>query len=142
MFMLILSIWDFPCGSVVKNLPAMQETQVQSLGQEDPLDGAWQPSPVFLPGEFHGQRNLVGYGPCSCKESDTAEVTEQPLTYIYLYGGNTVDGVLLPTSFQLCILWCQVKNHNLEFNPPMKPVVKHLPAHHCSKPTKSCLIIY
>ena len=61
--MLILSIWDFPCGSVVKNLPAMQETQVQSLGQEDPLEGAWQPSPVFLPGEFHGQRNLVGYGP-------------------------------------------------------------------------------
>ena len=32
-----------------------------------------------------------------------------------------------------------VKNHNLEFNPPMKPVVKHLPAHHCSKPTKSLL---
>ena len=29
---------DFPGGSVVKNLPAMQETQVQSLGQEDPLE--------------------------------------------------------------------------------------------------------
>jgi len=28
----------FPCGSVVKNLPAMQEMQVQSLGQEDPLE--------------------------------------------------------------------------------------------------------
>ena len=34
------------------NLPAMQETGVQSLGREDPLEGrAWQPTPVFLPGE-------------------------------------------------------------------------------------------
>ena len=38
-----------------KNLPAVQETQVQSLGQEDPLEKEWQPTPVFLPGEFHGQ---------------------------------------------------------------------------------------
>ena len=40
-----------------------------------------------------------------CKESDTTEVTENALTYIYQYGGNTVYGVLLYclTSFQLCI---------------------------------------
>ena len=31
----------------------------------------FQNTSVFLPGEFHGQRNLVGYGPCGCKESDT-----------------------------------------------------------------------
>ena len=30
----------------------------------------WQPAPVFLPGEFHGQRSLVGYSPWGCKESD------------------------------------------------------------------------
>ena len=47
----------------VKNLPTMQETQVQSLGQEDPLEEAWQPTPVFLPGESHGQRSLAGYTP-------------------------------------------------------------------------------
>ena len=33
----------------------------------------WQPSPVFLPGEFHGQRSLVGYNPWGHKESDTIE---------------------------------------------------------------------
>ena len=33
----------------------------------------WQPTPVFLPGEFHGQRSLVGYSPWSRKESDTIE---------------------------------------------------------------------
>ena len=32
------SLWDFPVAQMVKNLPAMQETQVQSLGQEDPLE--------------------------------------------------------------------------------------------------------
>ena len=31
----------------------------------------WRPTPVFLPGEFHGQRNPVGYSPWGCKESDT-----------------------------------------------------------------------
>ena len=34
---------------------------------------AWQPTPVFLPGESHGQRILVGYSPWGCKESDTTE---------------------------------------------------------------------
>ena len=33
----------------------------------------WQSTPVFLPGEFHGQRSLVGYGPQDRKESDTTE---------------------------------------------------------------------
>ena len=44
----------------VKRLPAMQETQVQSLGWEDPLE---KEMAVFLPGESYGQRNLVGYSP-------------------------------------------------------------------------------
>ena len=36
---------------------------------------AWQPTPVFLPGESHGQKSLVGYGPQGCKESDVTEET-------------------------------------------------------------------
>ena len=44
---------------------------VQSLGQEDPLEEEWQPTPVFLPGESHGQRILVGYSPWGHKELDT-----------------------------------------------------------------------
>ena len=38
-----------------------------------PWRRAWQPTPVFLPGKFHGERSLVGYSPCSCKESDQTE---------------------------------------------------------------------
>ena len=48
----------------------MQENSVKSLGQEDPLEKEWQPNPVFLPGESHGERSLVGYSPWSHKELD------------------------------------------------------------------------
>ena len=35
----------------------------------------WQPTPVFVPGKFHGQRSLAGYSPWGYKELDTAEHT-------------------------------------------------------------------
>ena len=58
----------------VKNLPAMQKTLVRSLGWGDsPGEGNGLPTPVFLPGEFHGQRSLVGYNLWACKESDMAD---------------------------------------------------------------------
>ena len=50
-----------------KNLPAMQETRVQSLNQEDTLEKEMA-TPVFLPGEFHGQRSLVGDSPWGPRE--------------------------------------------------------------------------
>ena len=63
----------FPSGSDVKNLPAMQETSVQSQVGKIPWRRAWQPTPVVLPGYFHGQRSLVGYSPWGCKGLDGAE---------------------------------------------------------------------
>ena len=64
----LLSYVGFPDGSAVRNLPAMQETQVRSLGWEDPPEEEMQPTPVFLPGESHGQRSLATYSPWGCKE--------------------------------------------------------------------------
>ena len=63
----------------VKHLSAVQETQVPSLGLEDPCSRGMAATPVFLAGEFHGQRSLVGYSPWGRKESDT---TDQ-LTHIH-----------------------------------------------------------
>ena len=60
-------------AQMVKNLPAMQKTWVQSLGQEDPWRKEWQPTQVFLPGEFYGHRSLVGYSPWGCKKLDMTE---------------------------------------------------------------------
>ena len=47
----------------------MQETQVGKI----PWRREWQPTPVFLPGEFYGQRSLAGYRHWGRKESDTTE---------------------------------------------------------------------
>lgn len=51
---------------MLKNLLAMPEIWVQALGGEDP-------TPVFLPAEFHGQSSLAGDSPCNPKESNTTE---------------------------------------------------------------------
>ena len=47
---------------MIKNLPAVQETRVQSLGQEDPWRREWLLTRVFLPGQIHGQKSLVDMG--------------------------------------------------------------------------------
>ena len=61
---------------MVKNPPAVQETQVQSVGGEIPRR-IWQLTPAFLPGEFHGQRSLVGLQAMGL-QSDMTEVPEHP----------------------------------------------------------------
>ena len=57
--------------------------QSPSLGQEDTWRRAWQPIPVLLSGESHGQRNLVGYSPWSRKESDMTEATQHTQVYLH-----------------------------------------------------------
>ena len=44
-----------------------------TLSWEDPKRREWQPTPVFLPRESHGQSNLAGYSPWGCKELDMPE---------------------------------------------------------------------
>ena len=46
-------------AQTVKNLPAMRETWLQSLSREDPLEKEMTTTPLFMPGEFHGQRSLM-----------------------------------------------------------------------------------
>ena len=65
---------------MVTNPPTTQETQVHFLGQEDPLEKRRATTPIFLPGESHGQRSLVGYSPEGHKESDMTEVTEHSVS--------------------------------------------------------------
>ena len=60
--------WASLMAKMVKNLPAMREPQFQSLGQEDPLEKKMLPTPVFLPGESHGQMSLAGYSPWGGRE--------------------------------------------------------------------------
>ena len=60
-------------AQMAKNLPTIQETRIQSLVGKITWKREWQPTPVLLPAESHGQRALVGYSPWGYKELDTAE---------------------------------------------------------------------
>ena len=65
----------FPGSSVVKN-PPTSAGDIRDMGSiprsgRFPWRRKWQPTPIFLPGKFHGQRSLVGYSPWGLKESDT-----------------------------------------------------------------------
>ena len=76
--LLLLSLWGFPGDAVVKNPSAMQKTQDAGpipWAGKIPWSRIRQPTPVLLPGKFHGQRSLEGYSPRSHKELDTTEVT-------------------------------------------------------------------
>ena len=64
---------------MVKNQPA-NAGDIRDSGliwvRKIPWRRAWQPTPVFLTGEPPGQRNLSGYSPWGCKESDMTELSE------------------------------------------------------------------
>ena len=91
----------FPGGAIDKE-PACQCKRLKRH-MFDPWVGkipwrrAWQPTLVFLPGEFHRQRSLVGYSPLGCKELDTTEVAHKySIVHIYhiFFSHSSVDGYL------------------------------------------------
>ena len=73
-------IWKgFPVTLVEKGLPdeaaRCKRCRFDPWVRKIPWRRTWQPTPVFLPGESHGQRSLEGYSPWGHRESDTTEVT-------------------------------------------------------------------
>ena len=99
--------WASLVAQLVKNLPVVQKACVQSLAWKDTLEKGifpFLPTPVFWPGEFHGQRSLAGYSPWGHKESDMTErfhYKDQKIdqwnriksiqTDLYMYGQLVLD---------------------------------------------------
>ena len=101
----------------IKNLPAMEETQVWSLGGKIPWRRDWLPTPIFVPEKPHGQRNLVCYSPWGIKELDmtdqlSTETSTQKYTHIYVYLYVRIlllfNSVILFTLQDLCIPFASV----------------------------------
>ena len=67
---------------MVKDLPALQKTQVRSLGREDPLEKGMATHSSIPACEFHGQRSLVGFSPYRVVEFDTTEATTHTHTQL------------------------------------------------------------
>ena len=62
---------------------------------------AWQPTPVFLPGESYGQRSLAGYSPWGCKESDRTEcLTLSSTSFKSIHSMSFRSEVLLTTGYK------------------------------------------
>ena len=83
--MVFANKWDFPGGTSGK-VPACLCRRQKRLGF-DPWGGKmpWRRNtPVLLPGESHGQRNLAGYSPQGCKEPDTTEAKKYRYVYILI----------------------------------------------------------
>ena len=69
-------MWASLVAQTVKSLPAMWETQVQSLGWQDSLEKGMASHSRILAGEFHGQRSLVGYSPWGRKEFTQIQLSD------------------------------------------------------------------
>ena len=84
-----------------------------------PWNKKWLPTPVFLPGKFHGQRNLVGYSPWSSKESDTTECVRAH-THTHPILRYTVSSYQLSVLHRVVCTW-QSQSPNL--SPPMEAII-------------------
>ena len=73
MMMSAAQVWASLVAQRIKCLPAMQETRFDPWVGKIPWRREWQPSPVLLPGESHGQKSLAGYSPWGHKELDMTE---------------------------------------------------------------------
>ena len=126
----------FPGGSVVKNLPAIQKTQFQSLGREDPLEkGMATHSSILVWRIPWTERSLMCYSPGGNKELDTTEqltldrreytISLLDSTELYLYLCHGIDcfipcvihcsclieifRIILPLPNQICIILITVQ---------------------------------
>ena len=81
-FYAIVWIWASLVAQTVINLPGIQEFDpwVRRISWRK----EWLATPVFLPGEFHGQRSLTGYSPCSHRELDRQYFTCLQLINIWV----------------------------------------------------------
>jgi len=93
-----------PVAQMVKRLPTMWETRVQTLGREGLLEKKWQPTPVFLPGKSHGGRSLVGYSPWGLR------VRHERLHFLFPWQSSGWDSALA-----LLRAWIQSQFGELQF---------------------------
>ena len=103
----------FPDGLDVKHPPAMQETGIYPWVGKIPWRRKWQPTPVFLPGESHGQRSLTGYSTWSQRvghdwETNWWRMVSVCLNHWSLAGLKSQDGcfmtplcLVIPVSFSI-----------------------------------------
>ena len=97
-------------AQMVKRLPAMQESQVQSLGWEDSLEKVMA---THSSGETCGQRSLVSYNPWGCKDSETTEQLKHTHTHTQSHGlfsviNSATINTLIHVSWYFCVSFSKI----------------------------------
>ena len=134
---------SFPGGSIVKNPPATQETQVQSLSWKDPGRRKWQPTPIVLPGKLYEQRSLVGYSSCNFKDLDaTGWLSKHALKYMSTHvHSSIIDSSQMAEATKMSTKgYPSLKNKSVQFSSvtqscltlcnPMECSMPGFPVHH------------
>ena len=78
-------------AQMVKNLPQCRRPGFDHWVGKIPWRGEWPPTPVFLPGEYHGQRSLAGYSPWGRKELDMTERLTHTHTHTHTTRQNFIN---------------------------------------------------
>ena len=91
-------IWTSQVALVVKKNQPSSQCRRCWVGKI-PWRRAWQATPIFLPGESHGQRSLVGYSPWGLKESDTTEQLSSHISSVQ-FSHSVVSDSLRPHELQ------------------------------------------
>ena len=87
-------------AQTAKNLPSMQETGFDPWVRKIPWRREWQPTTVFLPWEFRGQRSLASSSSWGCRESDTTDLPTLSLSLMLGWGGEELS---VDCGNQLCL---------------------------------------
>ena len=95
-------------------MPGMKENGFNLWVRKIPWSRNLQPTPVFFPGKFHGQRSLAGYSPWGHEESNTTEQLNALMFLIILLSGSIKICTILSMFIipQKTVLW---KNETKEF---------------------------
>ena len=99
---LSLFLCDLMVAQVVKNSPGYRRPSFNPWVRNIFWRREWKPTPVFLPGEFHGQRSLAGYSPCGRKKSDMIERLTLTCNLVVF-----CSGMLRFLSFSLLCNYCR-----------------------------------
>ena len=123
----------------------MQETQVQSLGWKILWRREWQTTPVLLPGEFHGQRSLVGYSPWGSQRVEhnwaTNTHNNHRLVMSLLNSNPLCFSLLIYSTYQkLFFIRILGDRENLEL--PVLPLSLSLPPIHLSSKEAAIIPLY
>ena len=89
-----------------------------------PWKRKWQPTPVFLPGESHGQRNMAGYSPWDHKESDTTERLNQQQLCFTNNNNNNQELSDIHVNFEMTIRYPSGDTENADWY--VQPALKLL----------------